>query len=68
MFDHNHYVPVLRWKQGEQRALQQLTPVVKSSITPLIELVPNEFGGKRIRRDTGLENRISNTVAQIVTS
>lgn len=66
MFNHKHYVPVLRWKLGEQKALEQLSENIKTHITPLIELVPSEFGGKKIRRDTGLANRISNTVAQVL--
>lgn len=37
MFDHSHYVPVLRWKQAEQHALRDLFPWVKSKLTPLIE-------------------------------
>ncbi|OLE75551.1 hypothetical protein AUG19_05275 [archaeon 13_1_20CM_2_54_9] len=38
MFDHKHYVPILRWKQGEQLALRELYPTDKSSMTPLIEI------------------------------
>ena len=37
MFDHTHYVPVLRWKQAEQHALRDLFPSVKSKLTPFIE-------------------------------
>src|SRR5437773_4025751 len=42
MFDHSHYVPILRWKQAEKHALRDLFPWVKSKLTPLIE-VP-EYG------------------------
>lgn len=31
------YVPILRWKQGEQSALQELSREVKNSIIPMIE-------------------------------
>jgi len=37
MFDHTHYVPVLRWKQAEQHALRDLFPWVKAKLIPLIE-------------------------------
>ncbi len=37
MFDHTHYVPVLRWKLAEKHALRDLFPWVKSKLTPLIE-------------------------------
>lgn len=38
MFDHSHYVPILRWKQGEQIALRELYPRDKASMTPLVEV------------------------------
>ncbi len=38
MFNHNHYVPCLRWKQGEYQALHQLSPKTKSKLTPLVEV------------------------------
>lgn len=31
------YYPVLRWKQGEQQALKNLNPAMKTKITPIIE-------------------------------
>ena len=34
----NHYVPCLRWKQGEYLALSRLSPGTKSLLTPLIEI------------------------------
>ncbi|MEA3463612.1 MAG: beta family protein [Patescibacteria group bacterium] len=35
----NHYVPILKWKRAEQRALMELEEKNKSILTPLIELV-----------------------------
>ena len=40
MFDHSHYVPVLRWKAAERDALQNMRQSDKARITPLVELVP----------------------------
>ena len=37
MFDHTHYVPILRWKTGEKRALRALVHKDKARMTPLIE-------------------------------
>jgi len=37
-FDHFHYVPCLRWKQGEYQALYRLEPATKRLFTPLIEI------------------------------
>lgn len=49
MFTHLHYVPVLRWKSAEQRALLKLTDEIRDKISPLIEIVPRQLeGGKRI--------------------
>ncbi len=36
---HHHYVPILKWKQGEQHALGELSPPARSRITPFIEFV-----------------------------
>jgi len=37
-FDHRHYVPCLRWKQGEYLAVFQLPPTTRRMFTPLIEV------------------------------
>lgn len=37
-FDHSHYVPCLRWKQGEYLAVFQLPPTTRRMFTPLIEV------------------------------
>lgn len=36
-FDHFHYVPCLRWKQGEYQAVWRLPDTTKRVFTPLIE-------------------------------
>ncbi len=41
MFNHRHYVPILRWKSAELAALLKLLPEDGELITPLIELCPN---------------------------
>lgn len=37
MFDHTHYVPILRWKMGEKRALKALLQRDKARMMPLLE-------------------------------
>jgi hypothetical protein len=37
-FDHRHYVPCLRWKQGEYQAVLRLHDAIKHAFTPLIEI------------------------------
>ena len=43
MINYKHYVPVLRWKQAEWLALEDLDSEAKSFITPLIEFIPGKL-------------------------
>lgn len=43
MFNHRHYVPVLKWKMGEYQALHRLAGPVKDGLTPLLEIPPVGF-------------------------
>ena len=40
MIDEKHYVPILKGKMGEYRALKELTPDVRKRLTPIIEIPP----------------------------
>jgi hypothetical protein len=40
MFDHKHYVPILKGRDGEYGALNRLSPASRDGVTPLIELPP----------------------------
>jgi hypothetical protein len=40
MFTERHYVPVLRWRQGEFGALSELRQNQKDALTPLIDVPP----------------------------
>ncbi len=42
-FDFNHYVPVLKVKRGEKKALTQLSRAVKSKVTPFLEIVKRKI-------------------------
>lgn len=42
----NYYVPVLKWKRGEQKAIEYLIPPIKDCILPLIEIPPKEIDWK----------------------
>ncbi|GAI16723.1 unnamed protein product, partial [marine sediment metagenome] len=46
-FGSTHYVPILRWKLAEKTALAQLYEHDSTCLTPLVELVPENF----IRKD-----------------
>lgn len=43
-FGPDHYVPVLKVKLGEKKALQGVAPANRSHITPLLEIVENKPG------------------------
>jgi hypothetical protein len=43
MFGLDHYIPVLRWKRGEQVALAWLDTADRDAITPLIEITPDDY-------------------------
>ncbi len=54
MFDHKHYIPVMRWRQAEIDALRNLFDRDREVITPLIEILPSMGGGfQTIVRDIG---------------
>jgi len=40
MFKTRHYVPILKWKRGEQGALAELDTELKNKLTPLVEIQP----------------------------
>ena len=44
MFNHCHYVPVLRWKRGEWLALKGLDATSRAQITPILEIPPKHWG------------------------
>ncbi len=51
MFDHTHYVPILRWKQAEWLALRYVEPEDRDRMTPLVEITPRSVA-LRTRRPT----------------
>ncbi len=66
MFDHRHYVPLLKWKRGEYRALRFLDKTVRQHVTPLcdfppVKYDPSETGG----RDPAFDDRLSRLATQI---
>ncbi len=48
MFDHKHYVPILKAKEGEFGALSELTEKVKKQITPVIDIYKEDNSGKAL--------------------
>lgn len=47
MNNKTHYVPIIRWKRAEQDAIKALSSDIRSYITPLIEIIPQDFQQKK---------------------
>lgn len=66
MFDHTHYVPILRWKAAEKRALAELNPAIEQRITPLIEPTPWAFDDKDPAKPKPMEQKLRKVSADIM--
>src|SRR5262245_34017419 len=58
MFDHTHYVPLLKGKEGEYRALKNLYDTPKSAMTPLVDVQPVRWDFRNERPATSIEAHI----------
>ena len=65
MFDHTHYVPILRWKAGEMWALAKMAPEQSARLTPLIELVPETFAQTKVKKKLSPDEVVRRVVEQI---
>lgn len=66
MFDHRHYVPVLRWKQAERLALRQLDARTRAGMTPLIEVNPRALAAEEAADPAVVDKRCSKVAAEIL--
>src|SRR5438270_3422632 len=60
MFEHEHYVPVMRTKPAELRALKGIDPALRSRITPLLECP------RRVLRGCDTVQKLEHRLAHIV--
>lgn len=58
-FDHQHYVPCLRWKQGEYQAMLHLSSTAKDFITPLIEVPEIGFDFAKGRPSKSVDDHLA---------
>lgn len=63
MSEHQHYVPVLRIKPAELRALRALNPVLRSITTPILECPPRVL--RSCDTTARLEKRLDHIVSHI---
>ncbi len=66
MFDHSHYVPVLRWKRGERGALKAVDPVDRATMTPLLEPLPGYMRLPRRSIQSDAQDDLLVVIEQIV--
>lgn len=59
MLTPTHYVPILKWKQGEYQALSRLADATKDRITPLIEIPPIGYDHEKEAPAKSLEGHLS---------
>jgi len=60
-FGPSHYVPVLKIKRGEKKALTQISPTIRRRVTPLLEIV------ERIE-DKGVDEHLDTAFAKLAES
>lgn len=65
MFNHKHYVPVLKWKRGERSALSLLSDEEKASLTPLFEINPIPYDHQKREFKKTLDGYLGNFGADL---
>lgn len=64
------YLPILKWKQGEQLALRNLTAAQWKGLVPLLELQPilaaPDYASLKANLPTYLEDRVANKLCKAV--
>ncbi|WP_040207194.1 beta family protein [Neobacillus jeddahensis] len=68
MFAENHYIPIVRWRRGEQKALEFLDSQLKSNMTPLIEIPPIPWDFENGIPKKTIDEHLSNIGAQVKVS
>jgi hypothetical protein len=66
MFNSKHYIPILKWKAAEQRALENLSPQKKGFVSPLIQIVmPPPKKPKRGERAKSPEEQLEESITSL---
>ena len=60
------YIPILRWKEGEWIALQQLSPAGRANVAPLIVLTSDQYRETRATRTRAAAPAAATFVADLV--
>jgi hypothetical protein len=68
MFDHTHYVPILKGKDGEYGALKELNSATKSGLTPLIEVISIPWDFQNDQPKETIDTHLDDVAAKILAS
>lgn len=68
MFNENHYVPIVRWKRGEQSALFELDSKIKDIMSPLIEIPPIDWDFENECPKKTIDDHLKNIAVQLKTN
>lgn len=63
MFDHNHYVPILKWRMGEYQALLNLKKGVADWVTPLLEIPTEGWDFEKEEPAKSIDDHLSSFVS-----
>ncbi|WP_426151785.1 beta family protein [Pseudomonas sp. DC3000-4b1] len=58
MFDHRQYVPVLKWRHGEYQALARVSDLLRSRITPLLEIPAEAWDHETAQPQKSIDDHI----------
>lgn len=68
MFKHNHYVPVLRWKEAERHALRDLSCEDRAGMTPLIEIPPKALAKGGTTKPEAINQGLAKVATELIES
>ena len=65
MFNHLHYVPLLKGKQGEYGALRELADAAKERLTPLVDVSPIPWDYDKEKPAKSIESHLKSVPVNI---
>src|SRR5436190_1354750 len=68
MFSDKHYVPAIKWRQGEYLALQELQDQTRDRMTPLVDIAPIPWDFEEEAPARTLDQHLSKVPAQMEAS
>lgn len=67
-YDENYYVPILKWKRGEQKALELIPIEQQNHLMPLLEIPPIPYDYVNEKESKTIDQHVENICEQIKNS